>query len=256
MSEPDYYSEANVRPGSQEVMSPSGRFRLLIRQYATREGCWDYSRGTVYRVPDGKLITDIKRNFSTFHHSWIEKDGEEYLVSGRSYMNQCIVNLDQGLEMEARDEVLEERGVAFCWAAVWCNPDGNTLVVDGCQWAGPYEYRFFDFTDPTKGWPELPIRGEADCERDMGHLGPASQPVLYCGEEEPEFADDGAITLYSTTAVFIPTGQRDDEITSEQVDELGDAYDDEANWREDVMVRYTLRRRGDVVLIEDVWRPD
>ncbi len=34
--------------------SPSGRHRLEVRPYATKPDCWDYSRGTVIRVADGR----------------------------------------------------------------------------------------------------------------------------------------------------------------------------------------------------------
>ena len=47
----------------------------------------------------------------------------------------------------------------FCWAQCYLSPDGSTLAVDGCVWAGPYEFRFFDFTDPSRGWPELALVG-------------------------------------------------------------------------------------------------
>ena len=148
-----YFVDANLEGEPREVLSPSGRYRLVIRTYRTTPGRWSYSRGTVVRVADGGTVCDLQRNLSTFHHSFVTKDGREYLISGRSYMSQTIVDLDRGVEHEPEGDQYD--GSAFCWASSYLSPDGNTLAVDGCIWACPYEIRFFDFTDPSRGWPEL-----------------------------------------------------------------------------------------------------
>lgn len=72
-------------------------------------------------------------------------------------MSQTIVDLDRGEEYEPPGSHYESG--AFCWVRCYLSPDGNTLVVDGCHWACPYEYRFFDFSDPARGWPPLPVVG-------------------------------------------------------------------------------------------------
>jgi hypothetical protein len=97
-----------------------------------------------------------------FHHSFVTKEGREYLIAGRSYMSQTIVDLDRGQEFEPTGD--HYNGGAFCWARCYLSPDGNTLAVDGCIWARPYEYCFFDFSDPSKGWPSLPIVGAKEIE--------------------------------------------------------------------------------------------
>jgi|GEM_PF-4826509 len=38
---PDFYVEGNLTK-TKEELSPSGRFRLLIRYYKTKKGCWNY----------------------------------------------------------------------------------------------------------------------------------------------------------------------------------------------------------------------
>ncbi|MCC7385367.1 MAG: hypothetical protein IT384_26190 [Deltaproteobacteria bacterium] len=152
-----YFVDGNVEGEPEVVMSPSGRFRLTIRRYRTAPGRWDYSRGTVARVVDGVTVCDIQRNLEMFHHSFVTKGGREYLITGRSYMSQTVVDLDGGQEFEPAGD--HYNGGAFCWACCYLSPDGNTLAVDGCLWGCPYEYRFFDFSDPSRGWTALPIAG-------------------------------------------------------------------------------------------------
>jgi hypothetical protein len=138
----------------REVMSPSGRYRLLIRSYH-REPCWDYTRGTVTRVADGAELADIKRNYPVFHHAFAAKGDREYLIAGHAYTSQTIVDLDGAAVYEPPGDHYDPQ--AFCWALARPSPDGRTLAVDGCFWGCHYEYRFYDFTDPARGWPHLPI---------------------------------------------------------------------------------------------------
>jgi len=114
----------------------------------------------VTRVVDDSIVCDLQRNFSAFDYSFVTKDEGEYLITGRSYMSQTIIDLDRGREFEPSGD--QYNGGAFCWARCYVSPDGNTLTVDGCVWAAAYEYRFFDFTNPSRGWPRLSING-AEC---------------------------------------------------------------------------------------------
>jgi hypothetical protein len=165
-----YFVDENVEGKPTVVMSPSGRFRLTIRSYQIAPGRWNYSRGTVTRAADGGTVCDIQRNYAVFHHSFVTKDGHEYLITGRSYMSQTIVDLDRGRELEPTGD--HYNGGAFCWARCYLSPDGNTLAVDGCIWACPYEFCFFDFTDPSKGWASLPIVGTEQIEHPSDKRAP------------------------------------------------------------------------------------
>ncbi len=111
-----------------EKLSPSCRYQLRLRYYRTGENTWNYSRGTVIRIADGEEICDIKRNYGVFHHSFVQKDGHEWLIAGRSYMSQTIVDLDTGEELERPGD--HYAGGAFCWAHCMLSPDGNTLLED------------------------------------------------------------------------------------------------------------------------------
>ncbi len=146
--------EANLRETSEKP-SPSGRFRIVVGSYATAPGTWSYSRITVYRVADGAVVADLCRCYDGFHGAIVVKNGREWLISGRSYMSQTIVDLESGAEYEPPGDHYD--GHAFCWGHPQLSPDGLTLAVNGCHWACPWEWRFYDFTDPSKGWPELAL---------------------------------------------------------------------------------------------------
>lgn len=252
----NYFCDENERVNlRKKEYSPSGRFGLLIRNYSTKKGCWNYSRGTLFRESDGQQVADIKRNYSAFHHSWVEKDGQEYLISGRSYMNQCIVNADAGCEFEMSDESLVKKGCAFCWATAKLSTDEKTLLVDGCYWGAPYEYRFFDFSNPMTGWPELPIVSARNYEQG-GECLKEHEFILADDGKDPLFIEDGTVTLYSTSNIYKPTGQREEEISMEQIEVFGSAYDKESNWDMEEEVIYTLRRRGGFMVIEKIWKSD
>jgi len=227
-----------VAEDTKEELSPSGRYRLVIRYYDQGKGYWRYSRGTVYRVSDGVEVADVKRNYSTFHHSIVTKDGDEYLISGRSYMGQTIANLDTGAEYN--DKIWKAargyQGFEFCWAAHWLSPDGNTLVVNGCVWGGPYEFKFFDFSDPTTGWAAL------------------ESPSLdegYGGHLDPEFHEDGTISVGVYARIFKPLGRYEHELeASTDGDELTDEqWDDDELWEEVVCKRIVLRREDSQMVI-------
>ena len=239
----EFINPKNQKEETKEELSPSGRYRLLIRWYATKEGCWNYSRGTVTRVSDDLEVCDIVRNYSSFHHSFVTKGDVEYLITGRSYMSQTIVNLETGKDMEPQD--YHYNGMGFCWAEATLSPDGNILVVDGCHWACPYEFRFYDFSDPEgQGWPEINVtdNGEGTC--------------LYSDDEKPVFHEDGSITVCETAQIYTPTGQREDAITMEQLDEYGDAYDDESNFDRETDVKLTLKRVGNEFVVTDAWKSE
>lgn len=137
-----------------EHKSPSGKYKLVINYYTTwtdpARKTWDYTKGTIYDMDD-KEIGCIKRNYSSFPFLFFNKGNVEYLVSGRSYMSQTILNCETGKIYDNTDDVERDD---FCWASVE-QVDENTVLVNGCYWGANYEYRFYDFSDFESGWKLL-----------------------------------------------------------------------------------------------------
>ena len=123
---------------------------------------WSYTRGRVSHAETGAALADVKRNYSGFPFLWVEDhpSGHDYLLCGEDYQGQTFIELDTA---RRRDFLPDEaaKGFGFCWADYELMPDGVTLKVEGCYWACPYEYKFFDVSDPIeKGWPELGLPEE------------------------------------------------------------------------------------------------
>ncbi len=135
--------------------SPSGRYFLRITEYTAGPGSWNYSRGVVFREGDSDAVVDLKRNYGMFWHAWVQLRGREYLLCGEDYQGYNVIDLDAGTNtLTFPPDAYKGKG--FCWAAAYPSPDGETLAVEGCYWACPYEVVFIDFTDPSKSpLPEL-----------------------------------------------------------------------------------------------------
>ena len=124
----------------------------------TTKGGWGYSQGRVYAGPDagGPPLAVVTRNYSSFPFLFVaHPNGHAYLVCGWDYQGQTVIELDTG----ARRDSLSpggEVGGGFCWASMTFEDSQQMLIVDGCHWACPYEYRFYDFSQPLQGLPEIP----------------------------------------------------------------------------------------------------
>jgi hypothetical protein len=146
----DYYQEENIKI-TREHLSPSGKFKLTIHTYDTSiingKSTWDYTQGIITDTMSNNVIGTIKRNYSEFPHLFFVQNNTEYLVSGRSYMSQTIINCTTG---EVYDNTDDPERSDYCWANM-VQVDNNTVAVEGCVWGGGYEYSIYDFTDIKEG---------------------------------------------------------------------------------------------------------
>src|SRR3989304_5704933 len=244
----DYFIEEN-KGVEISILSPSVRFKLVISNYKTSPGSWNYSRGIVYRIEDNKEIADIKRNYSFNNYNWVKKNNVEYLISVRSYMGQTIVNLETGEEFNDPKWPDKYEGNEFCWAKAYLSPDGNTLAVDGCHWACPYEYKFYDFTSPEMGWPELELKTEED-------------EYPYADVFEPFWKEDGTVELYEGEDYFKPLEKRKNDIDYDLITgELEEKYNDSNGenpkfWSKIVDIRRKFKREGNKIVLVEKWISD
>lgn len=160
--------------------SASGRHKLDVISFRTKEGCFDYTQGSIY---DGeKLVGVVQRNYSSFPFCWVEghPNGHDYLICGEDYQGQTVIELDTG---ERRDHLSDgtEEGFGFCWTEYKLDIGSMILMVGGCIWACPYEYRFFDFAEPMSGWPEI-----------------EKKEIVDASGKWPLIGDDGKIVSYET----------------------------------------------------------
>ncbi len=199
------------RPGSKEEhASPSGRYRLVTARLISGAGSWDCSKGAVYGHGSDEPIAVVCRNYSSFDFLFVEghENGHDYLVCGEDYQGQTAVELDTGRRLDVLSKGAAE-GIGFCWAGCSYNAEHRMLVVEGCHWACPYEFRFFDFSEPMAGWPEVELERVAwnDRRAPVFHL----DGTIACFQSEiPEDDDDapGTDTPVAATQIFRREGLR------------------------------------------------
>lgn len=149
MEKDKFFMDEHLLKLPEEFISPSGKYKLVTSTYKTREGCWNFSRGQVYK--DNILIADVKRNYSRFWFCWVEEhpNGHDYLVCGEDYQGQTFIELDTGNRRDALSAGAD-KGSGFCWAEAIPSPDKSMLAVNGCIWAGVFQTKIFDFTNPMQ----------------------------------------------------------------------------------------------------------
>jgi hypothetical protein len=173
----DYFDDKYI---IKTVEKLHDNYKLIIHTYDTKllsqKNTWEYTQGILYEGE--RLIGSIKRNYSHFPYTFFKKSNRTYFISGSSYMCQTIIDCETG---QVYDNANTSDG--FCWATYY-PIDENTLCVLGCYWGGPCEYRFFDMTDPSKGWPQLKIDKSLRryCyvlfNNDVGNMKNYSYPII------------------------------------------------------------------------------
>lgn len=179
----DYFVPANAQLGCRrEHVSESGKYKLVTTPFSTKEGGWNYTQGLVYTVGNDQPIAEVQRNYSSFPFEFVEDhpNGHAYLVCGEDYQGQTVVELDTGKRRDFLPPEAE-KGHGFCWADYKFDKATQILLVDGCYWACPYMFRFYDFSNPMEGWPEI-----------------ESEEWIDADAKAPTFEPDGAIKTYQT----------------------------------------------------------
>lgn len=151
----NFYIKDNLVSEKSHI-SPSGKYTLIVQEYYTKKGCWNYTKGLVY---NGEiLIAEVPRNYAQFPFEFVEShpDGHDYLFCGEDYQGQTVIQLDTGIK-KSYLHPNAKKGVAFCWAAMKKSPSGKYLFVEGCYWAVPGEFRIYDISKPLEGNNELPL---------------------------------------------------------------------------------------------------
>lgn len=198
----DLWDEENVIDQNEHTHND---YKLIIKYYKTGENTWNYTQGFVYKGE--KLIGSIKRNYSEFPFCFFS----HYVVSGRNYMKQTFLDLDTGEIYDNTNDPTSQ----FCWSEIYAI-DNNTLAAHGCFWGGGYEYKFYDVSDLTKGWPELKFNIS---------LYKYMEPNLSVVD-----TSNGKITIRSH-----------------------ETYDEETDEPCDDNYSLTLNRNGDTIVQSDLW---
>lgn len=193
-----YFAPENeVADSRKEILSPSGKYKLVVSRFTTGPGSWNYSQGVVYRKDDDKPIATVQRNYGAFPNLFVEGHPKgDFLVCGEDYQGQTVIELDTGKRRDLMSDG-SDKGWGFCWASYQYNAPNQVLVVCGCHWACPYEHRFYDFSDPMSGWPEIEPEERVDADE----------------QKDPELDPDGTMRAFMTRYT---DDDEDDEETDEE----------------------------------------
>ena len=171
------------KTGEREVFSPSGKYKLVITNFHTKPVLWSFTQGEVFKKDSDVPIATVRRNYSAFPYSFVEDhpSGHDFLVAGEDYQGQTVVDLTTG---ERRDTLSDgtDKGFGFCWSEHRFHKESGILSVCGCHWACPYEFRFYDFSDPMRGWPEIEWK-DVDEERSTGIFEDIRWPSIETRDE-------------------------------------------------------------------------
>lgn len=151
--------DATASKEPKVIKSDSERYELHLTYHSNGPGYWNYSKAKVFR--DGTLVTEVCRNYGSFPFLFVEghPNGNDYLICGEDYQGQVVIELNTGRRRGLLPEEAKQ-GHGFCWSSYEFDVKSQLLVVNGCFWACPYEYKLFDFSDPMeKGWAELTCEG-------------------------------------------------------------------------------------------------
>lgn len=223
----DFFVKENLQKET-ESLSPSGQFKIVIQDYSTKEGCWNFTRGIVYRADDEKRtkpICDVKRNYSAFPYLFVEREDGDFLVAGESYTSQDVYNLRNGEHYKPKTD--DE----FCWAEFDISPNGKIIHVDGCYWAGPYEHRFYDFSNPSEGWPLIEFENKEEVYDRRCDSSWADEDELEL-EEEPKFQshwneDNTYYIINEGKIIYLPFGEDVDYMSIEEMNKIPQEHWDE-----------------------------
>lgn len=187
-------------------ISASLKYTLSISDVATEPGYFGHTKGEV-RLASGELIATVNRNYSSFPYLWVEghPNGHDYLICGQNYQGQTVIELDTGKRIDFLPEEAKD-GHGFCMADAMFDRETRILAIDGCLWACPYEYRFYDFSDPLSGWPELKIR---DGYQDSSDIKPEfNGGTIKCSEQRSIDQPDDCADDYKYEIVATKTYRR------------------------------------------------
>lgn len=168
---------------SWEELSPSGKYKLVITSFATGGKSWSFTQGTVFSIGSDTPIAVVQRNYHSFPFLFVEGHAKgDFLVCGEDYQGQTVVELGSGQRRDFLPDSAKQ-GHGFCWVGYEYVPSMQVLLVEGCYWACPYEFRLYDFSDPMNG---------------MAHLGENEKIWIDADQRKPTFEADGSVKVYQT----------------------------------------------------------
>lgn len=147
-----YFNPANVIGNSSETFfSPSNKFRVeTISFRQEKPGCnWEVTKVEIFQNDHPTLLFSFFVNEGTFYHSWITKNGTDYLLCAEDLCGgQTVVDFSN---KTMSSYTTDDDGLI--WVKHLLSPNEKLLAVLGCGWGSAFFVTVYHFDKPM----ELPL---------------------------------------------------------------------------------------------------
>lgn len=148
---------------SKIIESPSKKFKVEIM----KNGDVPHSSRVRLSDKDDNLIHEYVtiQAIAAAINVFVIINGTEWWIGGRHYMLRMFVNCETGQVFDDPDnrESSEEykEGYEFIWTNnLTVSPKGNYLMVVGCMWAYPYQWKLYDISALTNNKPKPDVSSD------------------------------------------------------------------------------------------------
>jgi hypothetical protein len=137
---------------SKIIFSPNRKYRIETHSYTqSKPNCnWEVTKVEVFNVFEKKLLFSFFVNEGTFFHSWLTKEGIEYLLCAEDFCGgQTVMDLSNKI---MSSYTTSEDGLI--WMKHLLSPNQKLLAVLGCFWGTASFIRVYHFDKPM----DLPLQ--------------------------------------------------------------------------------------------------
>lgn len=142
-----------VKDISNKIRGLCSPYSVIQQNYkhATKDHIWGSS--IIQICSNGTVMFEFVRNYPSFDAIFVEQNGIDYIITSGDYQCITIINLDDMTAKSYVDIDDIKHGSGFC--PISFDWDEDTLYVEGCIWACPYETmicREIDLSNPIEAF--------------------------------------------------------------------------------------------------------
>lgn len=150
-----------------EIISPCGNYKAqMIKDPDGEQVAWKtgdterledkYIVYKIIRTKDNQLINTYKqfRSLADPHNHFYTIKDTVWWFGGTHYMAKLFINCQTGEMFDDPNNIKDTDGYKDGYEFIWCkcvfSPDNNFMLVYGCIWAFPNEWRLYDISSLEK----------------------------------------------------------------------------------------------------------
>lgn len=129
------------------------KINLQVYRHPVKENSWNVQLISIYR--NDTLLCSFVRNYHHLPILYVKQNDTDYLITSSNYQTITIINLSNG-EIKSYVDIDDfNYGCGFCPVYFDWDDEDNTLSVEGCIWACPYEIMIcenIDLSNPIESF--------------------------------------------------------------------------------------------------------